>query len=71
MVSGASMFLLRLLGWLALGALLPLCGAIYFLRASEHAEMIARGLSRVHPLLASLVAGTFLDKRTTLELLRL
>jgi hypothetical protein len=43
------MFLLRLLGWLCLGALLALCGAIYFLRAPEHAEMIAQRLSTVHP----------------------
>jgi hypothetical protein len=44
------MFLLRLLGWLGLGALLALCGAIYFLRAPEHAEKIAQRFSTVHPL---------------------
>ena len=43
------MFLLSLLGWLGLGALLALSGAIYFLRAPEHAEMIAQRLSTVHP----------------------
>jgi hypothetical protein len=43
------MFLLPLLGWLGLGALLALWGAIYFLRAPEHAEMIAQRLSTVHP----------------------
>jgi hypothetical protein len=42
------MFLLRLVGWLGLGALLALGGAIYFLRAPEHAEMIAQSLSTVH-----------------------
>jgi hypothetical protein len=49
MVSGTSMFLLRALGCLGLGALLALCGAIYFLRAPEHAEMIAQRLSTLHP----------------------
>ena len=49
MVSGTSLFLLRLLGSLGPGALLALCSAIYFLRAPEHAEMIAQRLSTVRP----------------------
>jgi hypothetical protein len=43
------MFLLRVLGWLGLGAVVALCGAIYFLRAPEHADMIAQRLSTAHP----------------------
>ena len=43
------MFLLRLLGWLGLGALLAVGGAIYFLRAPGHADMIAQRLSTAHP----------------------
>src|SRR5437899_2595557 len=49
MVSDTSMFLLRLLGWLGLGALLAVGGAIYFLRASGIADMIAQRLSIAHP----------------------
>ncbi len=43
------MFLLSLLGWVCLGALLALGGAIYFLRAPEHADMIAQRISTAHP----------------------
>ncbi len=43
------MSLLSLLGWLGLGALLALGGAIYFLRAPEHADIIARRFSTAHP----------------------
>jgi hypothetical protein len=43
------MSLLSLFGWLSLGALLTLGGAIYFLRAPEHADIIARRFSTVHP----------------------
>jgi hypothetical protein len=43
------MVILRALGCLGLGALLAMCGAIYFLRAPEHADMIAQRLSQRHP----------------------
>jgi hypothetical protein len=49
MVSVTSMFALRVIGWLGLVALMALCGAIYVLRAREHADTIAQRISTAHP----------------------
>ncbi len=43
------MFLVRIVGWFVLGALVALCGAVYFLRAREHADTIAQRISTSHP----------------------
>jgi len=43
------MFVLRVIGWLGLGALIALGGAIYFIRAREHADTIAQRISAAHP----------------------
>jgi len=66
MVSGTSMFLLRLLGWLGLGALLALCN-IDLLSSGARTRWNDRSAPfHSASLLASLVADTFLGKRTTL-----
>jgi len=49
MVSIAFMFLLRALALFAIGAFVALCGVIYFIRAREHADMMAHQLSTAHP----------------------